>query len=337
MSRIHVIIGGDDYLVAETAKKIVGDGVGLETIDSLNSTNEELQLRDLREAEASLMTPPFLEPRKVTWWKNVGFLPQGGKGGSSQAVKEALEKFAKKLASADLPEGQEFILSGPLMMSTSTFAKTLKGAAEVIVFSSGKPWEKARDAVARVTDAAKEMGLSFGHGAAEAFVARVGTDTRSLMSELRKMRDYIGPERRPVTATDIAEVTSTGVGVEVEMWAVTDAIGERNIAKVLDAIRFFERENGFAVFMTTVIEKFFRMLVELKDAEAKGRLADATSGMNPFAAKKNAAFLRNWTLNELRVARYRFLELRERAVSSSSADTLVVTRLVQACRRRAAR
>lgn len=121
------------------------------------------------------------------------------------------------------------------------------------------------------------------------------------------------------------------------MWAVTDAIGERNIAKVLDAVRFFERENGFAVFMTTVIEKFFRMLVELKDAEAKGRLADATSGMNPFAAKKNAAFLRNWTLNELRVARYRFLELRERAVSSSSADTLVVTRLVQACRRRAAR
>ena len=337
MAQVHVIVGEDDYLVSETAKKFVGDGVGLETVDSLNSTNEELQLRDLREADASLMTPPFLEPRKVTWWKNVGFLPQSGKGGPSQAVKEALEKFAKKLASVSLPEGQSFVLSGPRMLSTSVFAKTLKGAAEVVVFSSGKPWEQARDAVARVADAAEEMGLSFARGAAEVFVARVGTDTRSLMGELAKMRDYIGPERRPVTAADIAAVTSQGVGTEGEVWSVTDAVGERNIAKVLDAVRSFERENGFAVFMTTILEKFFRQLVELKDAEEKGRFADATRGMNPFAAKKNAQFLRNWTLNELRVARYRFLELRERAVSSQSADTLVVTRLVQVCRRRAAR
>ena len=61
MAQVHVIIGEDDYLVSEAAKRIVGDGVGLETVDSVNSTNEELQLRDLREAEASLMTPPFLD------------------------------------------------------------------------------------------------------------------------------------------------------------------------------------------------------------------------------------------------------------------------------------
>ena len=29
MANLHVIIGEDDYLVGETAKKIVGDGVGL--------------------------------------------------------------------------------------------------------------------------------------------------------------------------------------------------------------------------------------------------------------------------------------------------------------------
>ena len=50
---IHVIIGEDDYLVGETAKKIVGDGVGLEVVDSMNATNAELQMRDLKEAEAS--------------------------------------------------------------------------------------------------------------------------------------------------------------------------------------------------------------------------------------------------------------------------------------------
>ena len=92
MSNLHVIIGEDDFLVASTVEKIIGDGTGLEVIDSANSTNAEAQLADLREADASFSTPPFLEPRKVTWWKNVHFLPGGGKAPAAD-VKTALEKF----------------------------------------------------------------------------------------------------------------------------------------------------------------------------------------------------------------------------------------------------
>ena len=44
---IRVIIGDDDYLVDEAARKTVGDGVGLELIDSMTATNEDLQLADL--------------------------------------------------------------------------------------------------------------------------------------------------------------------------------------------------------------------------------------------------------------------------------------------------
>lgn len=334
MANLHVIIGEDDFLVSQTAAKLVGDGVGLETIDSNTATNAELQLRDLAEADASFSTPPFLDPVKVTWWKNVKFLPQGGKGGPSEDVKSALEKFAKKLASNPLPENQKFILSGPKLLMTSVFAKALKPVAEMAVFAAGKPWEQARFAVERVLSLAEESGLRFDRGVADAFVARVGTDSRSLMSELGKMRDYLGDERRPITFADVSAITSQGVGVEPEIWDVTDALGERALDKVLAATRRFEQENGFAVLITTVVEKFFRQLVELKDAAEKGRLAEATRGMNPFAAKKNTAFLRNWTLRELRVARYRFLTLREKVVTSSgSADILVLTELVRVCRR----
>ena len=87
MAQVHVIIGEDEYLVSEAAKRIVGDGIGLETVDSATSSNADLQLRDLREAEASLLTPPFLDPKKTTWWRNVGFLPQSGKGAPSEDVK----------------------------------------------------------------------------------------------------------------------------------------------------------------------------------------------------------------------------------------------------------
>lgn len=326
MANVHVIIGEDDFLVGETAKKVIGDGVGLEVIDSMNSSNADLQLKDIREADASFSTPPFLDPKKVTWWKNVHFLPGGGKKGASEEVKEALEKFAKKLSESPLQENQHFILSGPHLLKTSVFAKTLATAAEMVVFAAEKPWEAAKNAAVRVIDLAKEMGLSFAPGVAEKFVSVVGTDTRSLMSELGKMRDYLGNEKPTVDAAAVAEITSQGFGVEPVVWDVTDAIGKRDLNAALEAMRKFELENGFAVFMTGIIEKFFRQLIDVKNGK--------TEGMNPYALRKNEGFLRNWSLAELRAARARFLMLREKVVSgTTSGDVLVVSTLVRVMRR----
>jgi len=334
MANLRVIIGEDDFLVSQTAKKFVGAGIGLEVIDSANATNAELQLADLRAADASFSTPPFLDPSKVTWWKNVKFLPQGGKGGASEDVKVALEKFATKLVAAPLPDNQQFILSGPKLLMTSVFAKTLKPAAEIVIFDVGKPWEQSKHAVVRAMDFARDAGISFAPGVAEQFVARVGADTRSLMSEIGKLRDYLGSGNAVATSADVADITSAGVGVEPTMWAITDALGARKAADVLEATRRFERETGFAVMVSTLVEKFFRQLAELKDAQARGLLEAAGEGMAPFVLKKNLGFLRNWSLRELRMARYRFLLLREKAVSSSgSADELVLTELVRVCRR----
>ena len=326
MANVHVIIGEDDFLVGETAKKVIGDGVGLEVIDSMNSSNADLQLKDIREADASFSTPPFLDPKKVTWWKNVHFLPGGGKKGASEEVKEALEKFAKKLSESPLQENQHFILSGPHLLKTSVFAKTLATAAEMVVFAAEKPWEAAKNAAVRVIDLAKEMGLSFAPGVAEKFVSVVGTDTRSLMSELGKMRDYLGNEKPTIDAAAVAEITSQGFGVEPVVWDVTDAIGKRDLNAALEAMRKFELENGFAVFMTGIIEKFFRQLIDVKNGK--------TEGMNPDALRKSEGFLRNWSLAELRAARARFLMLREKVVSgTTSGDVLVVSTLVRVMRR----
>ena len=324
---VHLIIGEDDYLVGETAKKIVGDGIGLEVVDSVNASNAELQLADLKKADESLSTPPFLDPKKVTWWKNVHFLP-GGK--CSEEVKTALEKFAEKLATIELPENQQFVLSGPRLLKTSIFAKRLSATAEIVVFAAEKPWEAARSAVVRVIDLAKELGFSFAPGAAERFVAIVGLDMRSLVSELNKLRDYLGKESAVARTEDIAEVTSPGAKVEAEVWDVTDAIGKRDIAAALAAMKKFELENGFAVFLSGVIEKFFRQLIDVKEGRVEG--------MNPYAVRKNQGFLANWSLNELKAARARFLDLREKVVSGTNAgDVLVATTLVRVMRRAAKR
>lgn len=334
MGNIHMIIGEDDFLVNEAAKKAVGDasGTALEVFDSANDTNADLQLATLKKVTESVRTPPFLDPVKVTWWKNVGFLPQAGKGGPGEESKKALEKFAEDIVSSQMPGNQKLVISGPRLMKTSIFAKTLLKVAELVSFAAGKPWEMQRDAAVRAIDLAKDMGLSFDRGAAEKFIAVVGTDTRSIMSELAKMRDYLGGEKNTISNDDIAAVTSQGVGVEPAIWDVTDAIGERNAGKAIEAARRFEGENGFAVFMSGVIEKFLRQLTEMKDAQERGKWAEATEGMAPFAVRKNEGFLRKWRLVELRLARARFLALREKAVSSAGAiDALVIAEIARSC------
>lgn len=327
MPGLYTIIGADDFLVAEAARKIIGDGVGLEIIDSNTSTIEETQLRDIRAARESAMTPPFLEPRRVTWWKNVKFLPGGkikndgdvvddDKGGRApaEAVKEALAAFVEELSIIDFPENQKFIISGPVLLRTSVVAKTLAAAGELIVFDAK---QSSRAALPRALERAAELGMRFEPKAAERFIEIVGEDTRSIYSELDKMRAFLGEEKSAISVEDVDSISAAGAGVEPSIWVVTDAVCNRNARKAIAGALRFEGENGYAIMMTTVIEKQFRQMVELKAAEEAGKLDAAMRGMKPFVAQKLCGALRFWTLNELRTARMRFMNLRERLVSSA--------------------
>lgn len=332
MSGVHVIVGEDDFLVSEAAKKLILPGGETEIVDSSDARNEEAQLKDLARADAGFSTPPFFDPVKTTWWRNVAFLPQAGKSASSEAVKRALEAFARKIAAAPPPENQRFILSAPRWLSTSVFAKTLSAVAKVTAFAADKPWKAHETALARATARAKEDGIAFAPGAADAFVRRVGTDARSLESEWRKLAAYLEPGAKTVSAADVAAVASPGAGGEPVPWEVTDALAARDVSAALAATRRFEGQRSAGLLLSGACEKLFRQLAALKDADARGRLADATRDLNAYTARKRTAVLPKWTLYELRVAWRRFMQLRERCVSSASdSDALVFAEIVRAC------
>ena len=312
---LHIIIGEDDFKVDEIVKKILG-GNSYEEIDSIQATNEGLQLKDLAAAKESFLIAPMFEPNKFTWWRHVNFLPGGsvrgdgeGKATVSQAVKEALEDFAKELAENPLPENQHFILTGAKLLKTSTFAKTLQSAAEVIILEPLKPWQAAQAAETSAIDFASELGLTFDFNASAAFVRVVGTDTRSIKSEVEKLRVYLGEERKTITVKDIAAISSPGANVEPEFWAISNALTERNLEKCLRAVMEFKDDPGFAVMVTNQIERFFRKLCE--------------SGGNQY-----------WRPGEVRAARFRFMQLREKSVSGSdSAPEMIITELVRTIKR----
>ena len=322
---IHVIIGSDDYLVDSAAKRFVREGDCLEIVDSLTSTNAESQIADFSRVRESLMNPSLFEPSKTTWWKNVHFLPgSGGKKESAEEVKEEFGKFVEWLGKITLPENQTFVLSGPSMRKDTLFAKALMKIADVAILNPSSEREAGYATLERVNEFARERKLQFENGVAAKFIALAGMDTRTLVSELDKLAAYLGKDRHTVTEADVATIVSRGSDVEPKPWNVTDAIGERNLAKALKAMEFYELQNGFDVMMTTVIEKFFRQLYDF----ATGN----TEGLTPFTLSKFKNFLRHWPVKRLRVARARFLQLRERAVSGAPGTAaLITTELVRLC------
>ena len=218
MENFTVITGSDDFLVSEAARRAVKEGGGgLEVVDSLQSANAEAQLADIRAVLASVSTPPFLEPRKTTWWKNANFLAPG-KGGDAEGgtravsadVKDALERLAQTLAASPLPENQTLVISSNGLRDDSRFKKILAGKAKFVKFAAPSPFAAEREAGERATAAAKALGLSFAPGALRRFVATVGVDTRSIHSETAKLRDWLGGERNTIAPSDVEEVCSPG-------------------------------------------------------------------------------------------------------------------------------
>ena len=356
-ANIHLIVGEDDYLVETTARRLRDAAVpeelrasAVETVDGDADAQDE-QLASLRACEASVQTPPFLDPVKLTWWRNVTFLPGGGRNGRiADRVKDALERFAKGFAANPLPPNQHLIVTAPKLLQASLFAKAMKAVAEVVVYAAEKNSRGRADAaLSLLPELAKEEKLKFAPGAAEAFVAKVGTDTRTIISELAKMRAYLWGERDTVTREDVAAISSAG-GDEPELWLLTDAVGRRDVVRTVALLRTFLGMKSAGVLLSTVLEKYFRELCVYRDAVDRGWItlhgwartlpADATAmldaaGIGPNAerrgwvARANAAASRNYTARELRVARHRMMKVRERLVSSSADDALVGTELLR--------
>ena len=133
----------------------------------------------------------------------------------------------------------------------------------------------------------------------------------------------------------------TSVGREAEAWDLLDAFGERDPLALVGTLRRFSGQKGIGVMLAAMLEKTVRELLVLREAydrkwlygkkggacgwsaslppEASvllGALPVNPKSTNAWALKKKLPHALNYTLQELRVARFRILELREKLVST---------------------
>ncbi len=345
-SRIAVITGEDDYLVERAAKNAIAGMLPqgadprqcVEIVDGA-AGKAETQLRSIALARASLATPPFLEPAKATWWKNVTFLPGGAeKRKLAEDVKKALEDFAATAANADIPQNQCLAITAPSVLGTSVFMKRLAAKAEVIHAGGGGKASARRDgAISFLMDEAAALGLELQSGIAAAIVAKRGVDSRALESELAKIRDWMEPGRKDVPREAVDEVVSPGA--EPELWDLTDAVSARDAAKISRVLASFDgTDQSACIPLVHAVEKLFRDLAVLRDMLDRGIVSPHGSwtaraagadlenlgllGYNPsaplnFIQKRKLEAASRFSGRVLRRAHMLATELRERMVSSS--------------------
>ncbi len=343
--KLCLICGEDDYLVDSAARERVNQLVpesdrafGVEIIDGRRDTSDEVR----KAADAcmeSVQTPGFFGSTKVTWLRNATFLTGGGRASETAAAKEAVEKMTDWLKNG-LLEGQTLIITAAKILRSSVFFKVCQKQGEVEDFGGGfKSWELEKLADQRLDILLKKAGLTLQGEARAEFLNRAGFETRFLVQEIEKLRLYVG-ERNQVTVEDVREITS--IGREAEAWDLLDAFGERDAMAAMATLKRLSGQRGIGIMLAAMLEKNVRELLVLREAHdrkwaygKKGASCGWSSSLAPEAAallnalpvnpktlnswamKKKLPHALNYTLQELRVARFRILQLRERMVSTA--------------------
>ena len=341
--KLCLICGDDDYLVDAAARERINQLVpesdrtfGVETVDGHRDTAEEI-CKAVDACMESVQTPGFFGAAKVTWFRDVTFLPGSSRCAETIAAKEATQKLITWLKGGML-DGQALIITTAKVLRTSTFFKTCQQHGEVQDFGNGlKAWELEKLAGQRLDTLFAQAGLAVDATARAEFLKRAGCDTRLLVSEVEKLRLYAGASKR-VTVEDVREITS--IGREAEAWDLLDAFGERSALGVLTTLKRLSGQRGIGVMLAAMLEKTVRDLLILREAYDRKWVYGGAGGacgwnknlppeaaallsalpVNPtvtgtWALKKKLPHALNFTLQELRVARYRILDLREKLVS----------------------
>ncbi len=353
-SAIHAFLGTDEALVKEAALTLsrklapADNEFGLEIVSGA-ADNADMAIQVVGRTIEAIQTLPFFGGDKVVWMQGVNFLGES-QTAKAESTLSALETLIGLLESG-LPPDVTFILSAGEIDKRRTFYKRLEKVAAVQIHdkldASKAGWETA--VIKHVTERAEVFGMKFRGAALEHFVHQVGSNTRSIDSELQKLSLFAGD--RPITEDDIAAITSlshTGY-----IFDIGEAIGRRELPKTLELIDFQlnRGENAIGLLLAAIVPKvrrllFMKDLVENHGVSIRGSYSSFTSELdrlprlatahlprtkegkfNLYYPFLEASQTRHFTVSDLKGALAACLEANQRLVTTGLDHRLVLHQL----------
>lgn len=264
---IFLLHGEDELALGEAAHALIDRlcprkerAFGLEVFDGACAKTEEAT-EILRQVTEALCTASFLGGQKTVWLRDAAFLDTGTLS-KTERVKTAVVRLADLLKQG-LPPGRHFVVSAQKVFKSSAFYKACQAGGRVDYFGlSDKPYERIREMPERIKAFCRERDLRMDDSMIKYLLTRCAPDPRQLQQECEKLSLFLGPGGR-VTRDAVDLMVSASV--EAMHWDLTEAVGDRDMARALRLARDLTAKESACVYLVMMLERYLRDLMVLKE------------------------------------------------------------------------
>jgi DNA polymerase III subunit delta len=257
------ICGADDYLVGRMGKQRfeamaadVADEFSRETINGFAANVSEVEAAVNRFRE-SVQTVSMFGGKRVVWLKDINFLADTVTGRAESTLK--LVEDLQQLLEAVNPDETAVLITAAPVDRRRSFPKWCEKNADFTLI--GGDSDNASDALAEVAQAeAKSLGSSFGPGAIELMLAKVGANTRLIVEETRKLATYAGDE--PIQESYVADLTPNVA--EGDFFEAAEAFFSGDLKWTLSALHRHFFTGGDARPVISALQNRNRILLQVR-------------------------------------------------------------------------
>jgi DNA polymerase-3 subunit delta len=259
---IYVLRGTDPYLLDQARRRVreqtIGDAdPGLAVVET---TGADAVLADVLDA---LKTLPFLAPRRLVIVREAEDLLEKP-ARRDEKVRDALREYLQ----APSPTGS-LCLEVASWNESTTLAKRVAETGVLVLCELAEP---GRLPAWLVAEARQRHEKKLTYAAAQMLVDHLGTDFSSLLGALDALALYAGPGEK-IDTPDVDALVARGHHERV--WALCDAVAERQVARALGLLDAFWAEGMVAPQIIGLLRPTYKQLLRVKALARRMDLAKA--------------------------------------------------------------
>lgn len=308
---VYLVYGGEPFLESEFLKAVYATVVRPET-EAFNYHALDAGQDQVRSALSLAQTMPFFDQRRLVVARDCSIFQASRKkqaetegdaadekSGGDPAVDALLTYLQKPVESTVLV----FTCSGSVD-SRKKITKAVMATGGVVECSALNP----ADATMWTQDRAGQYQKKIGGDAARILVEKVGTDLRSLDSELKKLSLY-AEGAREITVTHVNQ--AVGGTAETEIFRLTEAIILKQQVKAMQFLASALRQVDHPLQVLAAITNQFRLLLLIQGLVGRGvSLKDGPSiaKIHPYRYQILSKEVRRFSQSELTHVMERLLE-----------------------------
>ncbi len=279
------VCGADDFLVNRVGKARydaltadVTDEFAREIISGFaNNVGEvESALNRFRE---SVQTVSMFGGKRVVWFKDVNFLADTVTGRAESTLK-LVEDLQELLAKID-PEQVAAVITAAPVDRRRSFPKWCEKTGDSTVVGGGDADSAAESLAGVILAEARELGVTFGEGAAQLLLAKVGANTRLLIEETRKLATFAGGadgKSIVIEEAHVAELTANTA--EGDFFEAAEAFFSGDLKWTLAALHHHFFTGGDARPIISAMQNRNRILIQVRALVDAGEVRVGQRGLD---------------------------------------------------------